>query len=69
MIQTKHKYFLSAKFELYRRLFNTACMGCLRKEKSGKSAAFIQQRIYRIYFLRFISQALDIPDYLVMVKE
>ncbi len=67
MIQTKHKYFLSAKFELYRRLFNTACMGCLRK--SGKSAAFIQQRIYRIYFLRFISQALDILDYLVMVKE
>ncbi len=30
-VQTKHKYFLSAKFGLYWRLFNTACMGCLRK--------------------------------------
>jgi len=26
-IQTKHKYFLSAKFGLYWSLFNTACMG------------------------------------------
>ena len=29
-VQTKHKYFLSEKFGLYWRLFNTACMGCLR---------------------------------------
>ena len=29
MIQTKHKYFLSAKFGLYRSLFHTACMGYL----------------------------------------
>ena len=31
-VQTKHKYFLSANFGLYRSLFNTACMGCLRLE-------------------------------------
>ena len=30
-VQTKHKCFLSAKFGLYWRLSNTACMGCLRK--------------------------------------
>ena len=28
-VQTKHKYFLSAKFGLYWSLFNMACMGCL----------------------------------------
>ena len=28
-VQTKHKYFLSAKFGFYWRIFNTACMGCL----------------------------------------
>ena len=29
LVQTKHEYFLSAKFRLYTRLYNTACMGCL----------------------------------------
>ena len=47
-VQTKHKCFLSAKFGLYWRLSNTACMGCLQslgskayRPKLGEAGHFL----------------------------
>ena len=44
-VQTKHKYFLSAKFGLYWSLFNTACMGCLLQEAVKRLHLELQMQV------------------------
>ena len=47
-VQTKHKYFLSAKFGLYWRLSNTACMGCLQMKYTNAPYVITEEEDCRL---------------------